>query len=343
VRAIRVRHHGADAGWLRILYNPEEPVDAQTTPGAARRAPSTAEIIEGLNDLLQLDHDAVGAYEIAIQKLQDRDHADQIAGFRRDHERHIRDLNNLIAELGGSAVNSPHATAPLKNALQRLGAAAGDKGVLVAWRANEVLVRTKYDSYASEATFWPDNVKRVIDRNALDEERHLDWGTQVLNRMGVPTAEGLESGVATRARELGTQVESATQRAKDTAAEAVDRVKETAADAADRVKETASDAADRVKGAAGDAAVAARHRVADGMDAAADRIDHLAERRAAPDDRAGQVGHRVASGMHSGARYVRNADLERIRMDMERSARERPIRTLGILFATGFVIGRLLR
>jgi rubrerythrin len=322
-------------------------VDAHPTRDVGRREASTAEVIEGLNDLLKLDHDAIGAYEIAIEKLKDRDHADQIAGFKRDHERHIRELNELIAGLGGTPTNEPHATGPFKQALQSLGAMAGDRGVLVAWRVNELQVRTKYDSYASEANSWPTNVKRVVDQNALDEERHFDWVTRVLNDMGVPTAEGLETGVATRIREAGTQIEGVAGRVADAASDAVatarDRVADVAASARDQVVDAAATARDRVTDAASDAAAAARNRVADGLDAAADRLDTVAEERTAPGNRAGQVGQRVASGMHSSASYLRQADLDRVRADLERSAQERPVRTLGILFATGFVIGRLLR
>jgi uncharacterized protein (TIGR02284 family) len=311
-------------------------VDTGTTRDAERHTASNAEVIEGLNDLIQLDHDAIGSYEIAIQKLEDRDYADQIAGFKRDHERHIQELNQLVAGLGGTPVNEPHATGPLKQALQSLGALAGDKGILVAWRTNELQVRTKYDSYASKATSWPSHVKRAVDQNALDEERHFDWVTQVLNRLGVPTAEGLETGVTTRLREAGTQVESLAHRAADQVRDAAENVTNRVRDAAGNVAEGARDTV--VAGAA-----TARNRVADTLDAAADRLDSAADQRTEPGGRVGEVGHRVASGMHSSARYLRNTDFDRLRNDLERSAQERPVRTLGILFATGFVIGRLLR
>jgi len=289
-------------------------MDTQTTSGAGRSEASTAKVIEGLNDLIQLDHDAIGSYEIAIEKLKDRDHADQISGFKRDHERHIAALNQLVTDLGGTPVNEPHATGPLKQALQSVGAIAGDRGVLIAWRVNELQVRTKYDSYASKANHWPDNVKRVVDGAALDEERHFEWVTQVLERMGVPTAEGLENAVTTRLREAGTQIEN-----------------------------MAHNATDRVRDAAGDVATGARNRVADGLDAAGNRLEHAVEDRTTPGDRADQVGHKVASGMHSSARFVRNADIESIRADLERSVEQHPVRTVAVLFATGFVIGRLLR
>jgi Domain of unknown function (DUF2383). len=153
------------------------------------------EILEGLNDLLQLDHDAIGAYEVAIEKLEDRSHASQIRGFKRDHERHIESLNQTILSMGGVPKNEPHGTGPLKEAIQGLSAVAGDRGLLMAWRTNEHQVRTKYDRYASKANAWPSDVKRLIDENALDEERHYHWVTEVLEPMGGDRGSALEARV----------------------------------------------------------------------------------------------------------------------------------------------------
>ena len=55
-----------------------------------------AALIGELNDLLQLDHDAVGAYTLAISALRDRNLRNTLIGFRQDHERHIADLVDLI-------------------------------------------------------------------------------------------------------------------------------------------------------------------------------------------------------------------------------------------------------
>ncbi len=159
------------------------------------------EVVDGLNDLLQLDHDAIGAYEVAIEKLEDRGHASQIRGFKRDHERHIESLNKMILSLGGAPKNEPHGTGPLKQALQGLGGVAGDKGILMAWRTNELQVRSKYDRYASMANAWPSEVKRIIDENALDEERHYHWVAEALEAMGIGKGEGMESHLADQARE----------------------------------------------------------------------------------------------------------------------------------------------
>ena len=165
-----------------------------------RTGPTTVpveEVLGGLNDLLQLDHDAIGAYQIAIEKLADPGQAQQIQTFMHDHERHVRDLNRLIQELGGAPRNEPHATGPFKQALQALGSVGGDKGTLMAFRTNELQVRSKYQGYAAKAKAWPAEVREVVDRNALDEERHYRWVTEVLH---TPAPGAVSAGQ--RAREL---------------------------------------------------------------------------------------------------------------------------------------------
>ncbi|HET8655225.1 MAG TPA: ferritin-like domain-containing protein [Longimicrobiaceae bacterium] len=185
---------------------------------------SSTEILDGLNDLLRLDHDAIGAYRIAIEKLEDRDHADQIAGFLRDHERHVENLNGLIVDLGGTPENEPHATGPFKEALQRLGALAGDRGLLMAFRTNELQVRTKYDNYASKANAWPEAVKATIDRNALDEERHYRWVSDVLHGMGLGPGEETSVRAAAKLREGVTRMGDQADAVRERAAEGMDRV-----------------------------------------------------------------------------------------------------------------------
>jgi ElaB/YqjD/DUF883 family membrane-anchored ribosome-binding protein len=238
-------------------------VDTETTRPGSGHAPASAEVLEGLNDLLQLDHDALGAYEIAIEKLEDRDHADQIAGFRRDHERHVRDLNEIIAGMGGTPKNEPHATGPFKKAMQSLGAVGGDRGLLLAWRANELQVRTKYDSYASRANLWPDAAKRVVDANALDEERHYRWVADVLARMGVGSGEGAETDLADRARERANQAAHKLDEVRDRVTSGVGRVTNRISGLMDSdgpVRHAASDAAHQVRDLGTDLEGRVRHR-----------------------------------------------------------------------------------
>lgn len=203
---------------------------ASTTGATGATAVAAPEIVDGLNDLLQLNHDAIGAYDIAVEKLEDRDHASQIAGFKLDHERHIRELTKAIQGMGGAPVNEPHSTGPLKEAMQALGSLAGDRGTLLAWRTNEFQVRTKYDRYAARAVHWPSDVKRMVDEQALDEERHYRWVADALEAMGVGSGEGLETDLTNRVRERMSSVSSrmnrATSRMKDRVESTTDYVRD---------------------------------------------------------------------------------------------------------------------
>jgi ElaB/YqjD/DUF883 family membrane-anchored ribosome-binding protein len=295
-------------------------MDMQGGRGSATA--STTEILKGLNDLLQLDHDAIGAYEIAIEKLEDPELSSQISGFKLDHERHIRELNSLILEMGGTPENEPHATAPLKQAMQKVGALGGDRGTLIAWRANELQVRTKYDSYASRAGSWPAHVKRTVDEAALDEERHYHWVANVLQQMGVGAGEGLETDLLNKLRERSSQAAHA------------------AGNLGDRAREMTDQARERVSGAA----ETARHRTADGLDRAAHRLEGMVDEQGVDGGgRLAGTAHTVAGGIESTAEFIRSPDVERLRADVEDVVRDNPGRTLLTTFAVGFIIGRLLR
>ena len=333
-------------------------MDTQLTGVGGTHAPALQEVLDGLNDLLQLDHDAIAAYDVAIAKLEDRDHADQIAGYRRDHERHVRELNELVARLGGAPANHPHVTGPFKTALQSLGGLAGDKGLLMAFRTNELAVRTKYDSYASRAMLWPPDVKRVIDGAALDEERHYAWVADVLQRMGIGAGEldeasraadlarekaNVGGGVVDRAKDavadaagaVGGAVSGAAGTVRDTVAGAAGSVKDTVAGAAGSVGGAVSGAAgavgDRVSGLAG----SVRDGVSGGVGAVRNRIAGLVDTEEGP--LAGVSGrvHDAAGGVRSAATGAADT--------FEGRVREKPLQTLLLAGVAGFVIGRLLR
>lgn len=153
-----------------------EPGDADATqPDEAM-----SQVLEGLNDLLQLDHDSVGAYEVAQDHLENPEYVAQIRSFQEDHQRHIRNLNDLILSLGGVPVNEPHVTSLLKEGIQRLTASGGDRALLTAWRANELSAARMYGQYAKRAEQWPGRVRYVVSENAADEDRHYDWVRGVL-------------------------------------------------------------------------------------------------------------------------------------------------------------------
>lgn len=144
-----------------------------------------ATLVADLNDLLQLDHDAIGAYQIAFDSLDNPLHREQIRRFRADHERHIAELVPLIRAHGGTPLELSHvSTGVLKLGAQQAGRLGGDAGVLLSFKANERQVRDKYRRAAERWTGDPE-VADVIRRAADDEQRHYTWALETLEDLGV--------------------------------------------------------------------------------------------------------------------------------------------------------------
>ena len=129
-----------------------------------------AVLVAELNDLLQLDYDAVGAYTLAISALRDRDLRNTLIGFRQDHERHIAELVDLIRARGGLPARMPHfPTGIFKLLVQAAGSvggmvggfAGGDRIVLLAFIANETQARDKYRRHANSGDH-PSDVARIL-------------------------------------------------------------------------------------------------------------------------------------------------------------------------------------
>ena len=62
------------------------------------------QIIERLNDLIQLDVDAVEAYSHAIKSVKYDDIRKKLVEFQDDHRSHIQNLSAIVQRLDGQPV-----------------------------------------------------------------------------------------------------------------------------------------------------------------------------------------------------------------------------------------------
>jgi len=151
----------------------------------SKRGPlSDAEVIAALNDLIQLDHDAIEGYTIAINTIRNHGHREALVAFRHDHARHVEALGALVRERGGKPARVSHLGGPLGPAVKSLGAAkAGDAAVLLAFRAVERETRRRYLSSVSDQ--YPDDVRPLLLRHASDEEIHFQWIESSIEGLGL--------------------------------------------------------------------------------------------------------------------------------------------------------------
>ena len=138
-------------------------------------------MIDKLNDLIELDFDAVKAYEKAIEHIDDDEVRDDLELFKLDHERHIRDLTDLVMDLGGTPKTKGDVKGVLLEGMTALRSVTGTMGALRAMRMNEKHTNRVYAKAAELA--WAPIVRELVDRNLLDERRHLIAITAHIERL----------------------------------------------------------------------------------------------------------------------------------------------------------------
>ncbi len=137
-------------------------------------------LVKHMNSLIELDFDAIEAYEAArIARLSEVGDKAELGRFLLDHQRHIADLTPFVQELGGK----PATKADFKRILTKgkvvLGGLAGDRFVLEAMKSNEETTTKTYARAAGEPGI-PIRMREVLARNLSDEQRHLAWLEQRL-------------------------------------------------------------------------------------------------------------------------------------------------------------------
>jgi rubrerythrin len=158
-----------------------------------------------LNDLLQLDVDAVQAYALTIRQLESRIRKQTVRRYQADHRRHIAELRRLIQAHDGTPIPVSHIpTGPFKLAMQAIGSFGDDKAVLLAFKTNERQGRDKYRRAATGRGL-PRDVARVLRRAARDEERHYRWADKELQKLHAgrrTTAGRVAAGAVVNARTI---------------------------------------------------------------------------------------------------------------------------------------------
>jgi uncharacterized protein (TIGR02284 family) len=142
----------------------------------------TDKIIEECNDLIRFDYDAIGAYNEAIDAIDDPSIKSPLIEFRSDHERHVLDLSSIVRRLGGEPASRPGARGVVRKTLTKVAGLVGPEATLRAMKSNEEMLNKQYGN-RSKLDF-PADVLAIVTRNYQDEQRHLRWVEEALkNRL----------------------------------------------------------------------------------------------------------------------------------------------------------------
>ena len=137
-------------------------------------------IAKKLATLVQLDIDAVHAYEQAIENITESAIRDMMTKFRNDHQRHIEALSPEIEALGETPPEySPDFKGYLISGFTSLRSMTGTEGALKAMQANENFIKIKYN----EAIKWQlsPSIMGIVEKNFRDERLHLEYIENILD------------------------------------------------------------------------------------------------------------------------------------------------------------------
>ncbi|HWV39574.1 MAG TPA: PA2169 family four-helix-bundle protein [Vulgatibacter sp.] len=137
-------------------------------------------MIDHLNDLLKVDHDAINSYEEAIGGIDIEHVRSKLREFQNDHRTHVDSLNQAIRQMGGM----PHDKSTIKGfflkSMTAISARMGNEGAIRAMESNEKLVNQAYAKAAKES--WPPDLMNLVKHNYDDEKRHLSFLQQCITQ-----------------------------------------------------------------------------------------------------------------------------------------------------------------
>jgi uncharacterized protein (TIGR02284 family) len=135
-----------------------------------------------LEDLIALDHDAAGAYQAAIDRLEDSRFRARLTEFKGDHLRHIEELGEILSGMGRTPPKGGDMKSILASGKVVIAGLIGDKAILQAMRTNEADTNTAYERAVNFHAL-PSATRTTLQRGLEDERRHCEWILETLKTL----------------------------------------------------------------------------------------------------------------------------------------------------------------
>lgn len=130
---------------------------------------------EAIISLLELEYDALEAYEVAVDKLIDGQYKQTMREFMRNHQRHVKELSQLLTNHQISDIpTGPSGKQWLTKGKVALGGLIGDQAILLAMDTNEEDTNTAYERMVNRTDKWSD-ANSLLNQAFADEKKHKAW------------------------------------------------------------------------------------------------------------------------------------------------------------------------
>jgi len=133
--------------------------------------------IKAIQELIELDYDAIGAYESAIKNLTKQKYKEKLEDFKEDHQRHITELSAFLKRCKEKVPEGPDNTKKLlAKGKVEIASLFGDINILSAMLSNEEDTNTAYSRMNSRVDESNDaEIAQVIANGLADERKHKHW------------------------------------------------------------------------------------------------------------------------------------------------------------------------
>jgi uncharacterized protein (TIGR02284 family) len=148
----------------------------------ASRAEAGDSLVLLLNELIELEYDAIAAYEQALSRLDGERHKPMLGLFMRTHQRRVRELGQRVRSLGGVPRGGWEVRRIVTRGRIEIGALAGDEAIFRAMSRNEDDAVTAYERAAKRLSGLGGDIRLLVERYLADERRHRSWIGRVFSR-----------------------------------------------------------------------------------------------------------------------------------------------------------------
>ena len=136
-----------------------------------------------IESLITLEHDAMAAYEAAIERLDNMSYKAQMQEFLQDHQRHVQELMECAPRYGITIPTGGDLKKMLTTGKVMMADLLGDGAILRAMKTNEDDTVTAYER-ASNHQQMPDELRPIMRRAHEDELRHRAWMVATADAIG---------------------------------------------------------------------------------------------------------------------------------------------------------------
>jgi rubrerythrin len=132
---------------------------------------------QAIKELVELDYDTLGAYESAINNLENPEYNKKFEEFKLDHQRHITELSAFLSRCNETAPSGPdNMKKVLVKGKVELASLFGDQNILSAMLSNEEDTNTAYERINARIGESTDKeIAKIIASGLADERKHRDW------------------------------------------------------------------------------------------------------------------------------------------------------------------------